>query len=817
MIKNFDVSGMSCAACSAHVEKSVRAVSGVSEVTVNLLKNSMRVEYDETKTTTTDIISAVESGGYGASEKGEKNEIKDTPEKDNTLMRIIVSFAFLIPLMYISMGHMFNAPFLDFFEDAKNAPAFAFTQFLLTLPVIGVNFKYYSNGFKMLWKRSPNMDSLIAIGSASAEVYGIAAIYIMCNALAQGDTVVLHKYMMNLYFESAAMILALITLGKHLEARAKKKTNSSLEGLAKLMPDSAIVEKDGREITMPSSSIKPGDIIVVKAGSAIALDGEIIYGSAAVDESAITGESIPTEKTEGETVTGASIVKSGYIKIKVTQTGENTTLAKIIKLVEDAASSKAPIARLADKIAGVFVPVVIAIAAITLVCWLIAGKSFSFALDMAISVLVISCPCALGLATPTAIMVGMGRGAAMGVLVKSAEALEKLHNVKTVVFDKTGTITEGKPYVTDILPEGMSENELLLFAGSIESRSSHPLSVAVSEKCRGMKLIEVSGFEELVGRGLKAEADGKTILAGNAKLMRENGIEFNENTSVASEGKIPVYFAVDGKFAGIIAIADRIKENSANAIKELKKMNIRAIMITGDNKLTADAIAKKAGIHEAIAGVLPSDKERYVRELKKDGDTVAMVGDGVNDAPALTRADVGIAVGSGTDIAIDSADIVIMNSDIYDVVKAVKLSKAVMRNIKQNLFWAFFYNVCSIPIAAGVLYQSFNLRLSPMLGALAMSFSSVFVVTNALRLRFFNSENKNKKEEIIIMKEIIKIEGMMCTHCTGRVSQALNAIDGVEAEVTLDNGGQAVVTYNENVSLDTIKKTIEDAGYKVIG
>lgn len=816
MIKNFDISGMSCAACSSHVEKSVRAVTGVKEVTVNLLKNSMRVEYDETQTTVPAIISAVEKGGYGASEKGEKLPIKKEEKKDNTLMRIIVSFAFLIPLMYISMGHMFGAPFLTFFEDVKNAPAFAFTQFLLTLPIIGVNFKYYSNGFKMLWQRTPNMDSLIAVGSAAAELYGIAAIYIMCSALARENMPVLGSYMMNLYFESAAMILTLITLGKYLEERAKRKTNSSLEGLIKLMPDTAVTERGGKEITVPTSEIKPGDIIIAKAGGAIALDGEVVYGSGAVDESTITGESIPTEKTEGDTVTGATILKSGYLKIKVTNTGENTTLAKIIKLVEDASSSKAPISRLADKISGVFVPVVIAIALITLICWIIAGKSFSFALDMAISVLVISCPCALGLATPTAIMVGMGKGASMGVLVKSAEALEKLHNVKTVVFDKTGTVTEGKPYVTDIFSHSISENELLIIANSIESCSSHPLSVAITEKCVGLERCPVSGFKEIEGRGLEGCMDGKIILAGNARFMQESGIEFQENTAAALEGKIPVYFAVDGKLAGVMAIADRIKENSANAVKELKKMNIRAIMITGDNKSTADAIAEKAGIKEVIAGVLPSDKEKYVRDFKNGGDTVAMVGDGVNDAPALTRADIGIAVGNGTDIAIDSADIVIMNSDIYDVVKAIRLSKAVMKNIKQNLFWAFFYNVCGIPIAAGVLYHSLNLKLSPMLGALAMSFSSVFVVSNALRLRFFTGDNKNKKEEIIKMKETIKIEGMMCPHCTGRVSEALNAINGVEAEVSLENGGQAVVTYNNDVSLDSIIKTIEDAGYKVV-
>lgn len=840
MTEYFDVTGMSCAACSAHVEKSVRAVDGVREASVNLLQNSMKVDFDETKTDTDAIIAAVKGGGYGASVKGAaKTEAK--PEdggRRSMKLRIIVSAAFLIPLMYISMGHMFGLPFLSVFDRTENAAAFAFTQFLLTLPIIGVNIKYFTNGFRSLFRGAPNMDSLIAIGSAASEIYGIAAIYIIAHALGTGDHELVHDMMMNLYFESAAMILTLITLGKYLETRAKGKTSDAIEKLVRLMPDTATVLRGGVETEVKTDEIRPGETVIVKAGSAIPLDGIVTEGRAAVDESAITGESIPAEKSAGDSVTGATVSKSGYMKIEVTRTGSDTTLAKIISLVEEASSSKAPIARLADKIAGVFVPIVIGIAAAAFIVWMIAGAQFSFALNMAISVLVISCPCALGLATPTAIMVGTGRGANYGILVKSAEALETLHNVDTAVFDKTGTITAGKPAVTDIIPNGVSETELLTYAGAIEAKSEHPLSIAISERCGGMSLPEAEDFVQLEGRGLRCTADGEEILAGNAELMRDSGISFSESGALSAEGKTQLYFARGGRFIGTIAVADEIKENSANAIEELKSMDIRAIMITGDNEVTARAVAKRAGIEEVIAGVMPADKDRHIRMIQSQGSCAAMVGDGINDAPALMRADVGIAIGAGTDIAIESADIVLMHNDIADVPRAVKLSRAVIKNIKENLFWAFFYNVCGIPIAAGVLFPAFGLKLNPMIGALAMSFSSVFVVSNALRLRMFDpdkkqrhgrgrgrktarpveniSENINEKE-IKTMKRTISINGMMCSHCTGRVSEALNAIDGVSAEVTLDNGGMAVVEAGTGVTDDMLKKAVTDAGYEVTG
>lgn len=840
MIEHFDVTGMSCAACSAHVEKSVGAVDGVNSVTVNLLKNSMKVDFDETKTDIDKIIAAVESGGYGANVKGKAKEKKNPADSETKSMkrRIIASVVFLIPLMYISMGHMFDLPFLSVFDKTENSVAFAFTQFLLTLPIIGVNIKYFVNGFKALFNRAPNMDSLIAIGSAASEVYGIIVIYIMAHALGIGDKNTVHEMMMNLYFESAAMILTLITLGKYLETRAKGKTSDAIEKLIKLMPDTAVVERNGVETEVKTDQIRLGEIVIVKAGSAIPVDGIVRDGRAAVDESAITGESIPVEKKPGDMVTGATISRSGYMRVEVTRTGNDTTLSKIINLVEEASSSKAPIARMADKIAGVFVPIVIGIALLTFIIWLILGRDFSMALNMGISVLVISCPCALGLATPTAIMVGTGRGANYGILVKSAEALETMHNVDTVIFDKTGTITIGRPVVTDIIPNGISKEELLTAAGSIEALSEHPLSLAIMESCKGVKLKEITNFTQIEGRGIKGEIDGEVLLAGNAVFMKENGINASEDITLAKQGKTQIYFAKGKRYLGIIAVADKIKENSAEAIKELKNMNIRAIMITGDNEVTAKAVAKEVGIDEVIAGVLPADKDTHVKRLKSQGSCVAMVGDGINDAPALTRADVGVAIGAGTDIAIESADIVLIHNDISDVTSAVKLSRAVIKNIKENLFWAFFYNVCGIPIAAGVLYPLFGIKLNPMIGALAMSFSSVFVVSNALRLRsfkpykrkkehqidnctdacqFVNISENIKQEENKTMNKTIKIKGMMCSHCTGRVSDALNAIDGVSAEVTLDNGGQAIVEISSDVTDDMLKKAVTDAGYEVTG
>lgn len=819
MVENFDITGMSCAACSAHVEKCVGETSGVKNVSVNLLQNSMRVEYDEAVVSADGIIKAVESGGYGASVKGaEKADAADKREmRSNTKQRIIFSVIFLVLLMYISMGHMWGAPGLSVFDRPENYVAFAFTQFLLTLPVIGMNFKYFSNGFRQLIRRSPNMDSLIAIGSAAAEIYGIVTIYTLSRAVGMGDLVSAHGYVMNLYFESASMILTLITIGKYLEERAKGRTSEAIERLVKLMPDTAIVLKDGNEVTVPIDSIVTGDVVIVKAGAQIPLDGIVISGNASVDESAVTGESIPVEKSAGDEVTGATISRSGYMTVKVTRTGSDTTLSKIIELVSDAASSKAPIARLADKIAGIFVPIVIGIALVVFIVWMAAARDFKTAFNMAVSVLVISCPCALGLATPTAIMVGTGRGADMGVLFKNAEALEMLHKVDTIVFDKTGTITEGKPYVTDIIPNGVNELGLLMTAGAVEKLSEHPLSKAISEKCAKFRLPEADDFRQLEGRGLSATIGGKTVLAGNMRLMKENGIDVPDNEDLANDGKTQLYFARDNKYIGTIAVADKLKENSVNAIKVLKSMKIRAIMITGDNQAAASAIASSVGIDEVIAGVMPADKDMHIRDLQKNGSKVAMVGDGINDAPALMRADVGIAIGAGTDIAIESADVVLMHSDINDVAGAVSLSRAVIKNIKENLFWAFFYNVLGIPIAAGVLMPFFGISLNPMIGAFAMSCSSVFVVSNALRLKMFKyDKNIEKKEEKRTMKETFKINGMMCSHCTGRVSDALNALDGVSAEVSLDNGGMAVVTMDEGVSRDLIINTIIAAGYEVV-
>lgn len=628
--------------------------------------------------------------------------------------------------------------------------------------------------------------------------------------------------MMNLYFESAAMILALITLGKFLESRAKGKTSQAIEKLIDLSPKTAVVIRDGKEVTVGVDDVQIGEIVVVKAGQSVPLDGVIVEGNGAIDESAITGESIAVEKNVGDKVIGATINKSGYFKFKVEKIGEDTALSQIIHLVEEASASKAPIAKLADKVSGIFVPVVISIAVITIIVWLLLGKDISFALSMGISVLVISCPCALGLATPTAIMVGTGKGAQYGILTKSAESLETAHQVDTVILDKTGTITEGKPSVTDIAPVGISDKELLQIAASIEYLSEHPIAKAIVEKANGLELSDVADFEQIAGQGVKGSVDGKKVLAGNYKMMRENNIEVSEDEVFAKDGKTSLYFAVDNKFVGIIAVADTIKATSRQAIEDMRNMGLDVIMLTGDNAVTANAIKNKLSLSSAVAEVLPSDKEDEVRKLQHNGHKVAMVGDGINDAPALTRADVGIAIGAGTDIAIESADIVLMKSDLQDVVTSIELSHSVIKNIKENLFWAFFYNALGIPIAAGVLYGIAGLKLNPMIAALAMSFSSVFVVSNALRLRFFKPKCNNIKtvkneKENKTMTKTIKINGMMCSHCTGRVGEVLNAIDGVSAEVSLDNGGQAVVTLAKDVSDDVLKKAVVDAGYEVVG
>lgn len=822
MIEKFDVTGMTCSACSSHVEKSVRKLDGIKDVNVNLLKNNMTVDFDESRVSSDDIVKAVVSGGYGASVAGKKEKTeKKTDEIDNMKHRLIWSCIFLVPLMYISMGHMFNFPFLEVFNGIENALAFAFTQMLLTLPIIYINRKFFIKGLKTLFHLAPNMDSLIAIGSGASFIYGIIAIYCIGYGLGHGDSELVHSYMMNLYFESSAMILTLITLGKYLESRAKRKTSQAIEKLIDLSPKTASVIRNGMEINIPLEEVVVSDIVVVKAGQTIPVDGTVIEGNGAVDESAITGESITVEKNIGDKVIGATINKSGYFKFKAEKVGDNTTLSEIIRLVEEASSSKAPIAKLADKVSGVFVPVVIAIAVVTTIIWLALGYGISFALSMGISVLVISCPCALGLATPTAIMVGTGKGAQYGILTKSAESLETTHHIDTVVLDKTGTITEGKPSVTDIVPNDISENELLILAASVESLSEHPLAKAITEKSNLIK--PVTEFTQIPGQGVSGIVDGMKILAGNYKMMQENNISVKEDTRFASEGKTALYFARDNEFIGIIAVADTIKESSFAAIKNMRQMGLDVVMLTGDNKITAKAIEEKLPITRTIAEVLPKDKEQEIRRLQSEGHKVAMVGDGINDAPALTRADVGIAIGAGTDIAVESADIVLMKNDLRDVAVAIELSRSVIKNIKENLFWAFFYNVLGIPIAAGVLYLSFGLKLNPMIGALAMSFSSVFVVSNALRLRFFKPKHNiaasgcvvcdNNKKEDIKMTKTIKIKGMMCSHCTGRVSEALNAIEGVSAEVTLDNGGQAIVT--GDVADELLIKTVTDAGYEV--
>ncbi len=742
MTGKFDITGMTCSACSARVDKAVRSLDGVNEVNVNLLMNNMSVDYDDSAVTEGEIIGAVIAAGYGASKAGEKKtEKRDTGVEDeikSMKIRLIVSVALLVPLMYLSMGHMWNFPLVNLWiKGHEDALAFAFTQLLLTLPIVIINRKYFINGFKTLFHGAPNMDSLIAIGSGASLVYGIVAIYCIGYGLGHGDKELVESYMMNLYFEGAATIVTLITLGKYLETRAKGKTSRAIEKLIDLSPKTAVVIRNGKEKTVAVEDVKVGEYVVVKAGQTVPLDGVITEGNGAVDESAITGESIAVEKTVGDGVTGATVNKSGYFVFRVEKVGEDTTLAQIISLVEEAASSKAPISKLADKVAGVFVPVVIGIAIVTAVVWLLIGKGAGFAFTMAVSVLVISCPCALGLATPTAIMVGTGRGAQLGILIKSAESLETACKTDTVVLDKTGTITEGKPSVTDIIPNGVTENELLSVAAAVENASEHPLARAIVEKAAGMDIKTADDFQQTAGRGVSGVVNGKKILAGNYKMMCENNVTATENTALAAEGKTALYFAADGKFIGIIAVADTVKETSRAAIDAMRDMKLKVVMLTGDNKVTAEAIRRSLNLTDAIAEVLPSGKEAEVRRLQSEGRSVAMVGDGINDAPALTRADVGVAIGAGTDVAIEAADVVLMKSDLRDAVTAMKLSRAVMRNIKQNLFWAFFYNVLGIPVAAGALYWLGGFCLNPMIAAAAMSFSSVFVVSNALRLRFF--------------------------------------------------------------------------------
>lgn len=841
MKQKFDVTGMTCSACSAHVEKSVSKLEGVRCVNVNLLQNSMVVEYDDNALGTTDIIHAVESGGYGASVQGE-TKTQETPknvaaeEMHHMKRRLIASFCFLIPLFYISMGHMMGAPLPAILLGDENVMIFALTQLFLTIPVLIINKKYFVVGFKALWNKAPNMDSLIALGSAASVVYSVFAIYSMAYAMGHGDLMTAHHYGMELYFESAAMILTLITVGKYMETRSKGKTSEAISKLMDLAPKTATVLRGGVEQEIPVEDVVTGDTIIVKPGQRIPVDGKIIEGFSAVDESAITGESIPVEKQVGDTVIGATVNKSGYFRMTATRVGKDTTLSQIIALVEEAGASKAPIAKLADKVSGVFVPVVITIAVLAAVIWFVAGNQpFSFALSIGIAVLVISCPCALGLATPTAIMVGTGKGAEYGILVKSAESLEIAHQVQTVVLDKTGTLTEGKPVVTDVvLAKGILRNRLLKQAAAVEALSEHPLAEAIVAYAKEKEVAfeKAENLTATAGQGVEADVAGKHILAGNLKMMQERGIQLGEweakAVELAEAGKTPLFFVENETFLGIVALADTLKPTSKAAVDAFHQMGIEVVMLTGDNKRTAEAIARELDI-QVIAEVLPQDKEREVRRLQEQGKKVAMIGDGINDAPALMRADVGVAIGAGTDVAMESADIILMKSDLMDAVTAIELSHATIRNIKENLFWAFFYNACGIPLAAGVFYPFLEWKLNPMFAAAAMSFSSAFVVGNALRLRLFRpkyaktttalpkediQKELNHKEEIG-MKKVLKIEGMMCNHCTGRVEKALNDLDGVTAEVSLE-GKSATVTLSKDVSDETLVQTVTDAGYEVV-
>ena len=880
MKQTFDVTGMTCAACSARVEKASNKVEGVERATVNLLKNSMEVEYDGDPATVVAICAAVEKAGYGASPRvedvsaaagpvggsaplassGNARQEAAAKEARQVRMRLIVSFVFTIPLFYLSMGHMFGWPLPAVFLGDENTLIFAFTQFLLLLPVIFVNFKFFRVGFTTLAHGGPNMDSLIALGSTASTVYGIAAIYRIGAALGTGDLSAAHAAAMDLYFESAAMILTLITLGKYFEARAKGKTTDAISKLMDLSPKTATRRRaDGSEEEVPAEQVRPGDILVVKAGEGVPADGTVVEGEGTVDESVITGESVPVEKTVGDPVTGATINRTGWFAMRAERVGADTALAGIIRLVDEATSSKAPIEKMADRISGVFVPVVIAIALVTFVVWLAIGGTIAEAVNHAISVLVISCPCALGLATPTAIMVGTGRGATSGILVKSAEALETACVVKTVVFDKTGTITKGEPQVTDVVAFGCKASDLVGLALSLERKSEHPLAQAIVAyaDAAGATAQDIEGFAQVPGGGIEGKVDGIACLAGNARMMAERGVDVSAAAEsaarMADDGKTVLYFAHAGRLAGVIAVADVVKPTSAAAIAELGRMGIDTVMLTGDNERTAAAIQRRVGVGRVIAGVKPDGKERVIRDMAQQG-RVAMVGDGINDAPALARADVGIAIGAGTDIAIESADIVLMHSDLADVPAAIGLSRATMRNIKQNLFWALFYNAICIPVAAGVL-SGIGLNLNPMIAAAAMSLSSVCVVSNALRLRTWKpaaipelaegsdptatqargievrvaeepssqegisvgiagGEGKDQGEKEIIMEKTLHVGGMMCQHCVARVKKTLEAIDGVEEAIVDLEGEKATVKLSADVADDVLVNAVVEQDYE---
>lgn len=830
-MKKFNVTGMSCAACSSRVEKAVSKVNGVKSVSVSLLTNSMGVEGSASDES---IIAAVEKAGYGASvaggEKKQSAENEQLKDKDTPVLmhRLIASVGFLAVLMYISMGHMmWGWPLPNFFTD--NHIAMGLVQLLLCVIIMVINQKFFINGFKGLIHRSPNMDTLVALGSGASFVYSVYALFAMTDAQVKGNADLVMSYMHEFYFESAAMILTLITVGKMLEAHSKGKTTNALRALLNLAPKKATLLIDGKETEVTVDKVKKGDVFVVRPGESIPVDAEITDGSTAVDESALTGESIPVDKTVGDSVSAGTINKSGFIKCSATAVGEDTALSQIIKMVSDAAATKAPVAKIADKVSGVFVPVVIVIAVVTIAVWFLCGQTVGYALARGISVLVISCPCALGLATPVAIMVGNGMGARKGILFKTASSLEAAGKIQIAVLDKTGTITKGEPKVTDVIPFGISENELLQYAYSIETKSEHPLAKAVIAKAQEIGLVpyEITDFKAESGNGLSGEYNGEKIIGGSKKyissLINISNDILSRADSLSEEGKTPLFFMKGDKLLGIIAVADVIKDESPQAVKELQNMGIKVVMLTGDNERTAKAVGKLAGVDEVIAGVLPDGKEKVVADLKKQG-KVLMVGDGINDAPALTRADIGMAIGSGTDIAIDAADVVLMKSKLTDVPVAVRLSRKTLRNIHENLFWAFIYNVIGIPLAAGVWIPLLGWQLNPMFGAAAMSLSSFCVVTNALRLNFFDITNP-KKDRIIkqkskkddnAMTKTMKIDGMMCSHCEGRVKQCLEGLSQVSAADVSHEKGTAVVTLSADVSNDVLTKTVEDQGYKVI-
>ncbi|HIW15249.1 MAG TPA: heavy metal translocating P-type ATPase [Firmicutes bacterium] len=853
--EKFSVTGMTCAACQANVTRQVQRVPGVKEVNVSLLSNQMTVSFQEDETGEDTIIHAVEEIGYGAAplqkaaeEKGKTNGFRSEwdrrqrlaeEEQKNMKHRLLWSVILLIPLMYIAMGAMIGLPVPGFLQGMENAPISALTQLLIATPILILNRRFFQNGLKSLWHRAPNMDSLVALGSGASFFYGVFALYRMLWGVGHGGMGLLHQYAHELYFESAAMILTLVTVGKYLESRSKAKTGDALGKLVDLAPKTATVIRDGKEAVIPAERVVAGDVVIIRPGDSVPVDGVVLTGTGYVDQAALTGESLPVEKGPGDDVLSATINRNGTFQFRASRVGEDTTLSQIIRLVDEASQTKAPIARLADRISGVFVPVVIAIAILTGVIWGFTGAGAEMAISCAVSVLVISCPCALGLATPVAIMVGTGKAAEYGILIKSAESLENLHAIDTVVVDKTGTLTNGHPAVTDIqvLDPALTQEEFLRAAAAVEQGSEHPLAEAVVAEAKKQRLspLPVKDFSMQAGRGVQATVSGAVWIAGNRAFLDEQGCLTEENGKAwqqaetwASEGKTPLFFAREGRVAGLIAVADTVRATSREAVQKLHEMGVRVVMLTGDHHTTAEAVRKDLGIEEAIAEVLPTQKEATIRRLQQQGSRVAMVGDGINDAPALMRADVGIAIGAGSDIALDSADVVLMKDSLLDVVTAIRLSRAVIRNIRMNLFWAFFYNVCGIPLAAGALFPAFGIKLSPMIGSAAMSLSSVCVVTNALRLRFFRGEKTQTEEpvEALVkeeekldtkgtndMKKVLKVDGMMCMHCQAHVQKALSGVSGVsEAQVSLEEK-TATVTLNAPVDNETLMNAVREAGY----